>query len=76
MRWPQRVAECGSPPKFHIEQLLGGRCAKNLAPSASGFGIVFGEADPPFAKRSAKSPTTHASMFMRWVSTGSLRYEG
>jgi hypothetical protein len=64
MRWPQRVAKCGSPPKFHIEQ------------SASGFGIVFGETDPPFAMRSAKSPATHASMFMLWVSTGSFRYEG
>jgi hypothetical protein len=31
--------------------LISGNAQKDLAHSAVGFGIVFGEADPPFAKR-------------------------
>ena len=49
---------------------------KNLAPSASGFGIVFGEADPPFAKRSAKIPSNARFHVYQMRSTCSLRYEG
>jgi hypothetical protein len=52
MRCPQRVGNVNAalPPKFDFEQRSRATLEEDLAPLAVGFSIVFGEADPPFAK--------------------------
>jgi hypothetical protein len=67
MRRPQRVAECGSPPKFHIEQPLAVNAQKILRLRRS---------RSTFRKAQCQIPSNVRFHVYLMASTGSLRYEG
>jgi hypothetical protein len=75
MRRPQRVAECGSPPKFHIEQPLVGDAQKILRLRRV---LLASSSEKPIhlSQSAVPNPQQRTLPCYLMASTGSLRYEG